>query len=246
MSEKQHSNIETVSVYQVWDKPVRIFHWINLVLITALMFVGLIMLFKSELGISGLAAKIKLKELHIVIGYLFVINLLIRLLWGFIGSGYAKLSHMWPSFKSANDYRQALKAGQNPQYLGHNPLGKLAVSAIFALLIVLGATGLLRAGTDVFYPPFGAAVTEYIAADGVEPASLKPYDETGVNQQKVAQMKPYKSIIGKVHLYSAYLLMLVVLTHILGVIIAELKHQPGIISAMFSGKKRLKDKPVDE
>ncbi|GIU17695.1 cytochrome b/b6 domain-containing protein [Shewanella sp. MBTL60-007] len=246
MSEKQHSNIETVSVYQVWDKPVRIFHWINLVLITALMFVGLIMLFKSELGISGLAAKIKLKELHIVIGYLFVINLLIRLLWGFIGSGYAKLSHMWPSFKSASDYRQALKAGQNPQYLGHNPLGKLAVSAIFALLIVLGATGLLRAGTDVFYPPFGAAVTEYIAADGVEPASLKPYDETGVNQQKVAQMKPYKSIIGKVHLYSAYLLMLVVLTHILGVIIAELKHQPGIISAMFSGKKRLKDKPVDE
>ncbi|GIU24523.1 cytochrome b/b6 domain-containing protein [Shewanella schlegeliana] len=246
MSEKQDSNIETVSIYQVWDKPVRIFHWINLVLITALMFVGLIMLFKAELGISGLAAKIKLKELHIVIGYLFVINLLVRLLWGVIGSGYAKLSHIWPSFKAASDYQQALKAGKNPQYLGHNPLGKLAVSAIFALLIVIGATGLLRAGTDVFYPPFGAAVTEYIAADGVDPASLKPYDDTGVDQQKVAQMKPYKSVTGKVHLYGAYLLMLVVLIHIIGVIIAELKHQPGIISAMFSGKKRLKDKPVDE
>ncbi|ABZ77364.1 cytochrome B561 [Shewanella halifaxensis HAW-EB4] len=246
MSEKQHSNIETVSIYRVWDKPVRIFHWVNLVLITALMFVGLIMLFKSELGISGLAAKIKLKEVHIVIGYLFVINLLVRLLWGVIGSGFAKFSHMWPSFKAASDYRQALKAGKNPQYLGHNPLGKLAVSAIFALLIVLGATGLLRAGTDVFYPPFGAAVTEYIAADGVDPASLKPYDDTGVNQQKVAQMKPYKSVMGKVHRYGAYLLMLVVLIHIIGVIIAELKHQPGIISAMFSGKKRLKDKPVDE
>lgn len=245
-TEQCRAIVSNWTVFHVWDKPVRIFHWINLILISCLMFVGLIMLFKSELGISGLAAKIKLKELHIVIGYLFVINLLVRLIWGIIGSGYGRFSHLWPSFKAASDYRQALKAGKNPQYLGHNPLGKLAVSAIFALLIVLGATGLLRAGTDVFYPPFGTTITEFVAADGVEPASLKPYDDTGVNQEKVAQLKPYKSIIGKVHLYGAYTLMLLVLIHIIGVIIAELKHQPGIISAMFSGKKRLKDKPEDE
>lgn len=246
MSETQPSRTETVSIYQVWDKPVRIFHWINLVLITALMFVGLIMLFKSELGISGLAAKIKLKELHIIIGYFFVVNLCVRLLWGLIGKGYGHFSHLWPSIKAASGYRQALKAGKNPQYLGHNPLGKLAVSAILALLIVIGATGLLRAGTDVFYPPFGAVVTEFIASGSVDPSSLKPYDDTGVNQDRVAQLMPYKSIIGKVHLYGAYTLMLLILVHIIGVIIAELKHQPGIISAMFSGKKRLKDKPVDE
>ncbi|WP_299806677.1 cytochrome b/b6 domain-containing protein [uncultured Shewanella sp.] len=246
MSEKQHNNIETVSIYQVWDKPVRIFHWVNVILITCLMFVGLVMLFKAELGISGLAAKIKLKEVHIVIGYLFVINLFVRLIWGVIGNGYAKLSHIWPSFKAASDYRKALMAGKNPQYLGHNPLGKLAVSVIFVLLIVLAATGLFRAGTDVFYPPFGSTITSYIAADGVEPVTLKPYDDTGVNPDKVAQMKPYKSLAGKVHLYSSYLLMLLVFIHILGVVIAELKHQPGIVSAMFSGKKRLRDKPVDE
>ncbi|ABV88049.1 cytochrome b/b6 domain-containing protein [Shewanella pealeana] len=245
MSEKQQSNTEAVTIYQVWDKPVRIFHWVNVILITGLMFIGLIMLFKAELGISGLAAKIKLKEVHIVIGYLFVINLFVRLLWGFIGSGFARLSHILPSISAARDYSQALKSGGNPQYLGHNPLGKLAVSAIFVLLIVIAATGLFRAGTDVFYPPFGSTITSYIAADGVEAVTLKPYDDTGVNQEKVAQLKPYKSLAGKVHIYGSYLLMLLILIHILGVVIAELKHQPGIVSAMFSGKKRLKDKPVD-
>ncbi|MGS0825957.1 cytochrome b/b6 domain-containing protein [Shewanella sp. 0m-8] len=246
MTGKENSEQSKWVKYVVWDKSVRIFHWINLILVTSLMFVGLIMLFKSELGITGLAAKVKLKELHIIIGYLFAVNLTIRLLFGVIGSRYTKFAHMLPSLKQSRDYRNALKAGENPQYLGHNPLGKLAVAAIFVLLIVIMATGLFRAGTDVYYPPLGGTVAEYLAQDGVAPASLKPYDDTGVNQEKVAQLKPYKSIIGKVHLYGSYLLMLLIFIHIVGVVIAELRHQPGIVSAMFSGKKYLKDKPVDE
>ncbi|MFT5788448.1 MAG: cytochrome b [Shewanella sp.] len=231
--------------HRVWDKPVRIFHWVNVVLITALMFVGLIMLFKSELGISGFPAKIKLKELHTVIGYMFATNLIIRLVWGVIGSHFAKFSHMCPSINDVVTYKNRLKRGENPQYLGHNPLGKVAVVAIMTLLVVIMTTGLMRAGTDIYYPPFGGTVTRYIAAESVDPATIKPYDDTGVDLAKAANLKPYKSVVGKVHLYSVYLLMLLIFLHIIAVVLAEIRHQPGIISAMISGKKRIAGKCED-
>ena len=225
--------------YRVWDKGIRIFHWVNVLLVTTLMFVGLIMLFKSELGISGLAAKIRLKELHTVIGYMFAINLLIRLMWGFAGNPFAKFSSMRPKISELSIYKQRLKMGKKPQYLGHNPIGKFAVLTIMTLLIVIMVSGLIRAGTDIYYPPLGGAVTRYIAADTVDPATIKAYDNTGVNLDKKANIKPYKSLAGDIHLYSVYLLMLLILMHIIGVVLVELHHQPGIISAMFSGKKRI-------
>ncbi|MCL1093251.1 cytochrome b/b6 domain-containing protein [Shewanella kaireitica] len=247
LSHKTNNNKAEIGVveYRVWDKPVRIFHWINVILITALMFIGLIMLFKPELGISGLPAKIKLKELHTIIGYLFAINLLVRLVWGFAGNHFAKFASMRPKISEVTAYKQRLKIGENPQYLGHNPIGKFAVVTIMALLVVIMVTGLMRAGTDIYYPPFGGAVTRYIAADTVDPTTIKAYDDTGVNLDKKANIKPYKSLAGDIHLYSVYLLMLLILMHVIGVIFAELRHQPGVISAMFSGKKRIAGKCED-
>ncbi|QQX78887.1 cytochrome b/b6 domain-containing protein [Shewanella sp. KX20019] len=247
MSTKNNNKIEENGLveYQVWDKTVRIFHWVNVVLITTLMFIGLIMMFKSELGISGLPAKIKLKELHTVIGYMFAINVIIRLVWGVTGSHFAKFASMRPKTADVTSYKNRLKKGENPQYLGHNPIGKFAVVAIMALSIVIMVTGLIRAGTDIYYPPFGSAISHYLAADNTDPALIKAYDNTGVNLEKKANMKPYKSVAGDIHLYSVYLLMLLILLHIIGVVLAELRHQPGIISAMFSGKKSIAGKCED-
>ena len=80
--------------YKVWDLPVRLFHWINFAAVISLIFVGLIMIYKKELGISGVDAKIALKELHIIIGYVFFVNLVFRLFWGFIGNQYSRWSYI--------------------------------------------------------------------------------------------------------------------------------------------------------
>jgi len=80
----------TLHNYRVWDLPTRIFHWVNFLAIISLIFVGLLMLYKKELGISGVPAKVGLKELHVTIGYVFVTNLIVRLLWGFIGNRFAR------------------------------------------------------------------------------------------------------------------------------------------------------------
>jgi len=236
---------EKITTYRVWDKPSRLFHWVNVLLVLSLVFVGLIMLFRKDLGIDALEAKIKLKELHVIIGYLFAANLLVRIIWGFMGNRYAKFSQNIPNIRAIKQYRTALKDGQNPQYVGHNPLGKLAVATIMLTLTLIMATGLFRAGTDIYYPPFGSAVTQYIAADGVDATLIKPYDETGIDKSKLAEIKPAKSFAGKVHLYSVYFLLFLIGLHVAAVIQAERRHQPGIISAMFSGKKSIKG-PIED
>lgn len=237
---------EETKSYQVWDRPSRLFHWANVLLVVSLLFVGFLMLFRTDLGIDSLVAKIKIKELHVIIGYLFAANLLFRILWGFIGSHFARFANNMPSLRAMKKYKSALDRGENPQYIGHNPIGKLAVFIIMLTLTVMLVTGLFRAGTDIYYPPFGGVITEYIAQDGVDAASIKPYNDTGVDKQKLAEIKPYKSLAGKIHLYGAYFLMLLIFLHVIAVIQSERKHQPGIISAMFSGIKRISGPTQDK
>jgi len=235
--------------YSTWSTSVRWFHWINVLSVIALIFVGLMMLYKKELGISSLEAKISLKELHVIIAYVFAVNLLVRLVFAFIGPASARFSAFIPGkgfMQSLQSYRASLKAGKPQQFIGHNPLGKLAVTALFSLLIILAMSGLIRAGTDIYYPPFGSAVTSYIAADGVDPASLIPYQKEGVNEEKMASLKAFKSPFGKIHLYSAYLLMFLIIIHIAAVVRAEVKEGDSLVSSMFSGKKILSEKPHDE
>jgi len=234
---------------KVWDRSTRIFHWVNFTAIVALLMVGFLMLYKQELGISSIEAKIGLKQLHVVIGYLFAANLLWRIV-GFFTGGYYSL---WRQVFPGKGFRQRLKhyleaenTGKRQDYAGHNPAGQLAVTALFCLLLVLMVTGMVRAGTDVYYPPFGGFVTEYIAVEGVEAESLKPYDKTGVDAEKQAVVKAFKKPFGTIHLYSAYTLMFFIFLHILAVVYAEIAKQRGIISAMFSGSKYFEGEPLDK
>ena len=66
---------EIKKIYHVWDLPVRLFHWVNFLSVISLLFMGFIMLYKKELGITSLDAKIALKQVHVIIGYVFVVNL---------------------------------------------------------------------------------------------------------------------------------------------------------------------------
>jgi len=241
-------NDSQLKVYKVWDLPTRLFHWINFTAVISLIFFGMIMLYKKELGITSVEAKIGLKEVHVIIGYIFVLNLGFRLLWGFIGNRYARWRTILPGkgfLQSVQDYKASLGTGNPQQFLGHNPLGRLAVTVILLLLIVMAGTGLIRAGTDIYYPPFGAYVAEYVAAPDTDPASLVPYDPTGTIAEKTDRLKAFKGPFGIIHLYSAYILMLIIAVHIAAVVYTEVREGGGIISAMFTGRKVLSGKPVD-
>lgn len=234
--------------YKAWDLPVRIFHWVNFSAVTGLILFGLLMLFKKELGITSMEAKISLKTIHVLIGYVFVLNLAFRIVWGFIGNRYARWTAILPGrgyFQSLRDYRASFSAGKPQQFIGHNPPGRLAVCALLLLMLVMAITGLVRAGTDIYYPPFGALVAEYIAAPGTDPASLIPYDPAGTEPSRAERLKAFKEPFGTIHLYTAYILMFLIVVHTFAVVFTEVREGGSIISAMFSGNKVLPGKPED-
>jgi cytochrome b len=231
--------------YPVWDLPVRLFHWINVLSIFGLLIFGFIMLYSKELGIIEVDARIALKAVHVVIGYVFVSNLLIRLIWAFVGNRYARWSAFLPRPSLVAGYLTSLRGGQPQVWAGHNPLGRLAVSFLFLLLVIMAATGLVRAGTDIYYPPFGSIVERYIAADPDLVGQLKPYDESQVDPEKFAELKAFKKPFGLVHLYTAYVLLALLVVHIAAVIVTERREGGALISAMFTGKKYLRGTPED-
>ncbi|HSH84783.1 MAG TPA: cytochrome b/b6 domain-containing protein, partial [Guyparkeria sp.] len=161
--------------YRVWDRPVRVFHWVNFTSVLLLLSIGLIIYNGKALGISG-EAKVFLKTFHVWVGYVMALNLLWRYLWGFAANRYARWGALLPFgrgyFSELGAYLHSLLRGEPRRYLGHNPLGRLMVLALLALLTVQAVTGLVLAGTDIYYPPFGSWIAGWVAAPGVDTGHL--------------------------------------------------------------------------
>ncbi len=131
----------------VWDIPTRLFHWL-LAISFAVAYVT-----AEEEG---------LQSIHITAGYTLAGLLVFRLLWGFIGSRYARFSEFLYSPAQIVSYIKNLHTAPR-HYLGHNPLGSVAVF----LLLGLGA---LTAATGYFLYESGAEwleETHELAANGM-------------------------------------------------------------------------------
>jgi Ni/Fe-hydrogenase 1 B-type cytochrome subunit len=234
--------------YPVWDGPTRWFHWINFVCIVALAAIGTAILFDKELGVTD-SGKILLKTTHVLVGYVFAINLGWRIVWAFLGNRHASWSAMLPFGKGygaeLRRYLREFIRGDASVYLGHNPVARLMISVLLALLVVQAATGLVLAGTDIYYPPFGHWIAGWIAAPGVDPSTIAPYSKTGVDPTAWEAMRSFRSPFVAVHYWTFYALLLMIAVHIVGAIVTELREGGGIISAMFTGRKILSRKPQD-
>lgn len=234
--------------YLVWDAPTRWFHWINLLCVIALAGFGLVILNASALDISN-NGKILLKTLHVWVGYAFLVNLCVRLVWAFVGSHYSRWRQMLPGgkgyWRQLRRHVSSISAGSPEHYLGHNPLGRLAVAALLLLMLTQAVTGLVLAGTDIYFPPFGHWVAQWIAAPGVDPASLVPYSPEMYDKTSFSDMRAVREPFAVLHLYGFYFLAGMVVIHIAGVVITELREGSGLVSAMFTGRKLLAGKPVD-
>ena len=237
-----------INIYKAWDLNTRLFHWINFLCVIVLSILGLIMLNKSAIGISGREAGIGLKELHVTVGYVLATNLIIRIIWGFVSGRHSRWSALFPgkNFRKELASYQASLATDKPQtFVGHNPKGRLSVILLMTVLIVMMTTGLIRAGTDIYYPPFGQYFAIQVAAEGTSPSEIRPYDKTGTDAEKLAELQEFKKPIGAIHVYGAYVLWLLILVHLIAVIRADASGQGTLISSMFTGKKHLPREPED-
>ena len=110
---------------RVWDPLVRIFHW-SLVLSFAIAYLS------SEDG----------EGLHEISGYIAFGLILFRILWGFVGSQYARFSEFVYSPKTVIAYLRSLLTTNPKHYLGHNPAGGVAIFLLLALGLLISVSGL--------------------------------------------------------------------------------------------------------
>ena len=113
---------------KVWDMPVRVFHWI-----LALSFAGAYALSESE----------RLRNVHVMLGYTVLGLLAFRLVWGFVGTRYARFrSFAYSPLAAVRHLRDEL-TGRAPRYVGHNPAGSWAIYGLLLLGAATGVTGYL-------------------------------------------------------------------------------------------------------
>ena len=240
---------QSLKSYPVWDRPTRWFHWINFVCVVALAAIGTAILFDSELGVTD-GGKILLKTTHVWFGYVFAVNLAWRFAWAFIGNRHASWSAILP-FRTGygaalKTYLSGLIGGDVRPYLGHNPVARAMVSIFFFLLMLQAMTGLVLAGTDIYYPPFGRWIASWIAAPGIDPSTIVPYDKTGIDPNSWEAMRSLRSAFLTVHYWNFYALLFAIVIHIAGVVGTELREGGGIVSAMLTGRKVFDGEPTDD
>ena len=125
--------------FQVWDLPIRIFHW-ALVLCVVGSFVSV------EIGGNAMIW-------HGRIGLAVVGLLAFRLVWGLVGSTYARFTRFVRGPGAVKAYLRGQWQGE-----GHNPLGALSVLALLGTLTLLVATGLFANDDIAFEGPLYALV----------------------------------------------------------------------------------------
>lgn len=226
----------------VWSRKIRLFHWINVITVLLLVISGFL-IYKNRLFGFSTDGKVLLIIIHVIVGYVFTINLLFRIVIGFIGKTYERWNQTLPFNKGFKMELKEFCQHKPIVYKGHNPAGKLMVLALLTLMTVQMITGLLIAGTDIYYPPFGNYFAENIAIDKSNLEIIKPFSKENVDNEAFEAMIAFRMPFIYTHYYIFYGLLFLISLHIAGAIIAERKERSGLISSMFSGYKYLpKDK----
>jgi cytochrome b len=235
--------------YRVWDRTQRVFHWVNFLAVVTLAAIGTVILNAGRLGIPNDPGVLALKTVHVYVGYVFILNLLWRLVWGFIGGPFARWRALLPGGRLFGrrlvECVKGFFSGHAPFYLGHNPLARILLTLLVLLLVVQGATGLVLAGTDVYMPPLGGTMREWVAAETHDPALVRPYAPDTVNTQAYADMRAFRAPIVETHELTYFILLALIAIHIVAAVVAELREGGTLISAMFTGRKIHDGVPVD-
>lgn len=118
----------------VWDVPVRLFHWLLVVLMATSYFSG-------RAGGDWM-------QLHFWSGYAILTLLLFRLVWGFVGSTTARFSSFLKGPGAAFAHIAHLFRKEGPRDVGHNPMGGAMVLVLIFAVMAQVVTGLFTADTD--------------------------------------------------------------------------------------------------
>lgn len=187
--------MNTASDVKVWDPLVRLFHW------------TLVIAFSVAYLTEG-----DLQSVHVWAGYTVTGLLAVRLVWGFIGSRYARFSDFvyspWVTFR----YLINVLRGSAQRYLGHNPAGGAMILLMLISLLVTVISGMALYGADQWQGPLAGL--------------LRNVDASWVDA------------LEEIHEVVANLTVALVVFHVLGVLWESLLHKENLVRSMINGRKR--------
>lgn len=125
---------ENISTAKVFDIPTRLFHWVFAILFV---FAFSVAKFTDDDG--------ALYPYHMLVGMIMVLAICLRLIWGVIGSKYARFNSFDLNPISLIEYLKSILNGQKKPKIGRNPASSFAAIAMFGLSISLGISGYLMA-----------------------------------------------------------------------------------------------------
>jgi cytochrome b len=109
-----------------WDFPVRVFHWLLVI-----SFAGAWLTSESEAQ----------QLVHYAFGYSACVIILLRIVWGFVGTRYARFTQFIKGPSETGRHIKSLLVGRQSAGLGHNPVGALVMISLMILILLIDLTG---------------------------------------------------------------------------------------------------------
>ncbi len=189
--------MDTQQQTKVWDIFIRLFHW-SLV---------------ATFTISYLTED-DFPTIHVYTGYTMMALIALRLIWGFIGSRYARFSDFVIRPSAVIAYIIEVYQFRAKRYLGHNPAGGAMVVALLLSLTMTLLFGLLTYGVAEFSGPLAGLANS-------------------INNSVANLFK-------EMHEFFANFTLILIIFHVLGVILTSLQHNENLIKSMITGYKQTK------
>jgi len=207
----------------VWEIPVRLTHWVNVVSIVVLSVTG------YYIGNPWLAASARewygpyfmgnVRFVHFVFAFIFIASLALRTYWAFAGNEWASWRNLFPflTTKGRKALLDALKyyafrRREPPEVIGHNALAGLSYAGVVTLYFIQVFTGLALLGetnpTGIWH-----ALTGWVFAF--------------VSNQ----------VLRQIHHLIMWLIFGFVLTHLYATFLVDSEEGNGLFSSIFSGFK---------
>jgi len=205
----------------VWDPLVRFFHWT-----LVLAFVIAYLTGDEE------------NTLHIYSGYYILGLVSVRVIWGIIGTRYARFSNFIYSPSAVIDYLKGfIFMGSGKKYIGHNPAGGWMVIAMLVSLTLTGLSGLKVYGVEGHGP---------LAQNSTNPSLQQKPEFIRVSSSEDEDHEENEGDEGdergefweEIHEFFANFTVFLVFLHIGGVLASSLKSRQNLAKSMLTGYKQ--------
>jgi cytochrome b len=195
------SSAETVEV-RVWDPLIRVSHWLLAIAV-------LVDWFTDEP-----------RWMHVWLGYLAATLVILRVLWGFAGSGHARFSDFVCGPRQVWSHLTGLIRFSSRRYVGHSPAGGAMIIALLIMVAATAGTGMVNLAQDEGAGPLSGFISKV-----ERPA-------------RIPDQKRPPLLSKQVHETVANITLVLVILHVCGVALASFAHKENLAASMITGRKR--------